>query len=48
MKIASLKLILTYLVFLAALGAPFELAAHDGPVDEDGCHLDGSGRLHCH
>lgn len=23
-------------------------AAHPGPVDRFGCHLDGAGRRHCH
>ena len=35
-------------VLLAALAFTAETSAHDGPVDEDGCHLDQEGREHCH
>lgn len=42
------KRALFQVIILVILTIPNTLIAHDGPVDSDGCHLDGKGRLHCH
>jgi hypothetical protein len=37
------------LLFLMVIGGVANVCfAHPGPVDKNGCHLDGSGRKHCH
>lgn len=42
------KLITLLALLLSATGFSGGVVAHDGDVDEEGCHLDDEGRRHCH
>jgi hypothetical protein len=39
--------LLLVMIFIS-MNMSSSVVAHDGAVDEDGCHLDAKGRKHCH
>jgi hypothetical protein len=42
------KIVASVLLFLSTMAVVDVCVAHPGPVDRNGCHLDGQGRRHCH
>ena len=42
------KTLRSILLLVSLIAVADVCLAHPGPVGSDGCHLDGSGRRHCH
>jgi hypothetical protein len=48
MKVLGPRVIRSVLLAFSLLVFADAGVAHPGPVDGNGCHLDGNGRRHCH
>ena len=42
------NIFLVLVMIFASMYISSSVVAHEGPVDEDGCHLDKKERKHCH